>query len=337
MPPTAPPPSTPTTPPRIVVTCRAFPETLALLRAHGEVIANDSEAPWSAARLRDACRDAEAMLAFMPDRVDAGFLEACPRLRIVACALKGYDNFDVKACAARGVWLTIVPDLLTDPTAELTLGLMIGLGRQLLAADATMRRGDFAGWRPVLYGHSIDGATVGLIGGGAVGRAIARRLGGFDCSTLVHDLSPGATLPPNARWATLDETVATADWLIAALPLTAGTRHLIDAALLARMKPGARLVNPGRGSVVDERAVGDALQSGRLGGYAADVYELEDWALDDRPRSVDPRLLADTGRTLFTPHIGSAVESVRRAIELDAANNIVEALRGDRPHGAIGR
>ena len=334
MPPTALPRATP---PRIVVTCRAFPETVALLREHGEVIANDGEAPWSPARLRDTCREADAMLAFMPDRVDAAFLEDCPRLRIVACALKGYDNFDVEACAARGIWLTIVPDLLTDPTAELTIGLMIGLGRRLLAADTTMRRGDFAGWRPVLYGHSIDGATVGLLGGGAVGRAIASRLSGFGCRTLVHDRAPGATLPPNARWATLDETVASADWLIVALPLTAGTRHLVDAALLARMKSGARLVNPGRGSVVDEHAVAEALQAGRLGGYAADVYELEDWALDDRPRTIDPRLLADTARTLFTPHIGSAVESVRRAIELDAATNIVEALRGERPHGAIGR
>jgi len=323
--------------PKIVVTCRAFPETLAALRAHGEVLANDGDAPWPAARVLDACRDADALLAFMPDSVDRAFLAACPKLRVVACALKGYDNFDVEACAERGVWLTIVPDLLTEPTAELTVGLMIGLGRFVLPGDARVRGGGFEGWRPVLYGRSIDGSRIGMLGGGAVGRAIARKLAGFDCETLVHDRERSAPLPANARWAALDETVATADFIVVALPLTADTRHLVDAALIARMRPGTLLVNPGRGSVVDERAVADALADGRLGGYAADVFELEDWALPDRPRAIDPRLLADPDRTLFTPHIGSAVASVRRRIEMDAALNLIEALRGDRPHGAIGR
>jgi phosphonate dehydrogenase len=324
-------------PPNIVVTCRVFPETLACLSEVGRVVANDDVEPWPRERLLEACRDADALLAFMPDRVDRAFLAACPRLRIVACALKGYDNFDVDACAERGVWLTIVPDLLTEPTAELTVGLMIGLGRHLTAADARMRAGGFAGWRPELYGRSIDGSNVGVLGGGAVGRAIARKLAGFDCRTRVFDAAPGAALPDNADWAPLDETVETADVLVVALPLNPATRHLVDAALLARMRPGALLVNPGRGSVVDERAVADALEAGRLGGYAADVFELEDWALPDRPREIDARLLAARDRTLFTPHLGSAVESVRRRIELDAALNIVEALRGGRPHGAIGR
>lgn len=324
-------------PPKIVVTCRAFPETLDVLREAGRVVANEGEAPWPPDRLLEACHDADAMLAFMPDRVDRAFLGRCPRLKVVACALKGFDNFDVDACSERGVWLTIVPDLLTEPTAELTIGLMIGLGRHLLAADSRIRAGDFAGWRPVLYGRSIDGSNVGILGGGAVGRAIARRLSGFRCETRVFDREPGAALPDNARWASLDETVATADVLVVGLPLDASTRHLVDAALLSRMRTGALLVNPGRGSVVDERAVADAIESGRLGGYAADVFELEDWALPDRPRTIDARLLAARERTLFTPHLGSAVESVRRRIELDAALNIVEALRGERPHGAIGR
>lgn len=323
--------------PTIVVTNRAFPQTLALLREGGQVVANDTDEPWPADRLRAACADADAMLAFMPDRVDADFLAACPRLRVIACALKGFDNFDVAACAARGVWLTIVPDLLTEPTAELAVGLMIGLGRRLLAADAHVRDGRFAGWRPVLYGRSIDGACVGILGGGAVGRAIARKLAGFGCRTVVHDLTPGAALPPNADWASLAEVVACADTLVVALPLTAATRHLVDATLLARLRPGVLLVNPGRGSVVDERAVADALACGHLGGYAADVFEFEDWALADRPASIEPRLLADRSRTLLTPHIGSAVDAVRREIERDAALNILEALRGERPHGAIGR
>jgi len=307
------------------------------LRAHGDVVANDTDAPWSERQLLEACRDADAMLAFMPDSVNGAFLAACPRLRIVACALKGYDNFDVAACTERGVWLTIVPDLLTEPTAELTLGLMIGLGRRVLPGDALVRGGGFQGWRPVLYGRSIDGSRIGVLGGGAVGRAIARKLSGFACETRIHDREADGPLPPNAHWAPLDETVTTADFLVVALPLNPDTRHLVDASLIARTRQGTLLVNPGRGSVVDERAVADALETGHLGGYAADVFELEDWALADRPRAIDARLLAETRHTLFTPHIGSAVDAVRRRIEMDAALNIVEALRGERPHGAIGR
>jgi phosphonate dehydrogenase len=322
--------------PKIVVTHRAFPETLELLRSAGSVVANAAEDSWPAAALRETCRDADAMLTFMPDRVDRGFLEACPRLKVIACALKGFDNFDVAACAARGVWLTIVPDLLTEPTAELTIGLMIGLGRHVLAADRRVREGRFDGWRPVLYGRSIDDAVVGILGGGAVGRAIARKLSGFRCATRVFDQQPSGDLPPNAAWSDVDGIVAESDFLVIALPLGPTTRHLVDRRLIARLRPGTLLVNPGRGSTVDESAVADALESGQLGGYAADVFEFEDWALEGRPSGIDARLLAQADRTLFTAHIGSAVEAVRRRIELDAATNIVEALRGDRPHGAIG-
>ena len=121
------------------------------------------------------------------------------------------------------------------------------------------------------------------------------------------------------------------------MPLDAGTLHVVDRALLARFKPGALLVNPARGSLVDEAAVADALDAGRLGGYAADVFEFEDWRRPDRPRSIEPRLLRDTRRTVFTTHLGSAVTLVRRAIELDAAANIREVLRGEKPHGAVDR
>ena len=123
----------------------------------------------------------------MTDQVDDTFLARCPRLRIVACVLKGYDNFDVAACSRRKVWLSVVPDLLTNPTAELAVGLTIALGRKVLAGDAYMRSGAFAGWRPHLYGTGLDGSTVGIVGFGAVGRAIARRLDGFGARLLCHD------------------------------------------------------------------------------------------------------------------------------------------------------
>jgi phosphonate dehydrogenase len=272
------------------------------------------------------------MMAFMPDLVDDGFLAAAPGLRVVACALKGADNIDLAACRARGVAVSLVPDLLTAPTAELAVGLAIGLGRHIRAGDAAVRSGGFAGWRPVFYGQGLDGATVAVLGLGALGAAICARLAPFGCRLIGVD--PAREAPSGVAAMALDQALPQADLVIAALPLNATTRQLLDAAALALLRPHALLVNVGRGSTVREAAVADALAAGRLGGYGADVFELEDWALEARPRAIEPRLLADP-RTLFTPHLGSAVEGVRRAIEARAAANIIDVLEGRAPRDAV--
>jgi phosphonate dehydrogenase len=321
--------------PRVVVTNRAFAETLDLLSAHCDVQANQGEEPWPRQALLSQAADAEGMLAFMPDCVDEAFLDRCPALRVIACALKGYDNFDVDACTRRGIWVSIVPDLLTEPTAELAIGLAIGLGRHIASSDRLARGGSFAGWRPTFYGRSLDGSCVAIIGAGRVGRAIARKLAGFDCELLMVDAACSEPPPPGARFAPLAQALARAHFVILAVPLAADTLHMVDQAWLAAMRPGALLVNPARGSVVKESAIADALVEGHLGGYAADVFECEDWARSDRPAGIEPRLLAMPRNTLFTTHIGSAVREVRAAIEHDAALNLLEGLRGERPHGAI--
>ncbi|MFY7961919.1 MAG: NAD(P)-dependent oxidoreductase, partial [Elsteraceae bacterium] len=291
--------------PKVIVTNWVHDPVIARLGAIAEVEANPTREPWSPDEVRARCRDADALVAFMTDCVDADFLAACPRLKIIACALKGFDNFDVQAIRDAGVALSIVPDLLTEPTAELAVGLAIALGRNILPGDRRMRDGTFQGWRPTLYGFGLDGAVVGVIGLGAVGSAVAARLQGFGCRLIGHD--PNAPAPPGVASCGLDELLAASDVIILAAPLTPATRHLIDRSAIAAMKPGARLVNVGRGSTVDERAVADALEAGCLAGYAADVFELEDWGLPDRPREVDPRLIAHPA-TVFTPHLGSAVD-----------------------------
>jgi phosphonate dehydrogenase len=318
--------------PLILATARIFPETRAALEPFGEVAANAGVEPWPEAERRARAATAEAMMAFMTDRVDADFLAAAPRLRIVACALKGADNFDLDACRARGVAVSLVPDLLTAPTAELAIGLAIGLGRHLREGDASIRGGAFAGWRPVLYGQGLDGATVAVLGLGALGGAICARLAPFGCRILGVD--PARPAPAGVEGAALEDALAQADLVVAALPLLPATLHVIDAARLALLKPGALLVNVGRGSTVREADVAEALADGRLGGYAADVFELEDWAIEARPRVIEPRLLAHP-RTLFTPHLGSAVAQVRRAIELRAAANIADALEGHAPRDRV--
>jgi phosphonate dehydrogenase len=323
-----------------------------LLSSHGlQVLRHDGET-LPPARVRALASQADGMLAFMPDCVDRDFLAAAPRLRVVAGALKGSDNFDLRAMAAAGVVFTRVPDLLSAPTAELAVALAVALARRLPEGDAAVRGGGFSGWRPALFGRGLAGATVGVVGLGAVGRALLNRLAGFAPREVLYlDPDPRAhaaaaawsaaraALPGTPALApapSLAALLAAADIVFPLTPLTPATRHLVGRTALAGVKPGALLVNVGRGGCVDEAAVAEALADGRLAGYAADVFELEDWRLADRPRALHPQLLADSARTLFTPHLGSAVTEVREAIALEAAENIVDVLvRRVRPRGAV--
>lgn len=319
--------------PKLVITHRVHNEVLDMLSPHCELITNQTSASLPRSEIIRRCQDADALMAFMPDRVDATFLQACPNLSVVGAALKGYDNFEVAAFDELGVWLTFVPDLLTVPTAELTIGLMVGLIRNMRTADDHIRSGYFKGWRPQFYGLGIEGATIGIVGMGAIGQAIAKRLNGWDARLMYCDLEP---LPADKETALglqylpVQEVIGQADIVILALALNDETLHTMNLGRLEQMKPGAYLVNPCRGSVVDEAAVLGALLSGHLGGYAADVFEMEDWAREDRPKVIDPRLLAQPN-TFFTAHIGSAVTNVRLAIEKRAAENILRVLQGKPP------
>lgn len=324
--------------PKVVLTHRVHEEVISLLEHSCHVIANQSRDTLAREEILHRARDAEALMVFMPDSIDEAILEACPRLRVVSAALKGYDNFDVDACTHRGVWFTIVPDLLTVPTAELAIGLLLGLTRNILPGDACIRDERFSGWLPQLYGASLSGRTLGIVGMGSVGRAVARRLHCFDLRILFFDRQPSSLheeKTPGVEYSSLHALIGESDFVVLALPLNAESMHLIDAKILKRMKDGAYLINIGRGSVVDERAVAAALASGRLAGYAADVFEMEDWTREDRPKTIPRELLRFTDKTLFTPHLGSAVDDIRLAIELEAARNILQALRGEIPSGAV--
>ena len=324
--------------PKIVATNPIFAETRTLLESHATVEINPALEPWPYEEVRRRCHDAVGLLAFMTDRIDADFLAACPTLRVVGAALKGFDNIDVQAATNAGVWLTIVPDLLTVPTAELAIGLMLSLGRNIVAGDRNIKQHGFHGWRAELYGTGLAGTTVGIVGFGLVGRAIAERLAGFQCRLLAYDKSISAALAksyPQVTMTSFDDAIANSDYVVLALPLTADTRHIISSRTIATMKPGARLVNPARGSLVDETAVADAIEHGHLSGYAADTFECEDWALEERPASIDPRLVGSSAPTVFTPHIGSGVTEIRREIELSAARSILDVLAGRIPMGAV--
>ena len=324
--------------PSIVITNRVHPEVITSLAKIARVDANRNAEPFSRDEFSKKASRASAIMVFMNDSVDAAMLDRCPNLRIVSAALKGCDNFDVGACTSRGIWFTIVPDLLTTPTAELAVALALGLSRKILDGDRIVRSGKFSGWRPTLYGTGLSGRTAGIVGMGKLGRALARRLAAFEMKIVYAD--PIALPADNEREfgavrLNLVKLLAQSDFVFLLLPLAPSTKHLFDASTLARMRPDSFLINVGRGSVVDERAVAHALESGRLAGYAADVFEMEDWARSDKPNSIDPALIAQTQKTLFTPHLGSAVAEVRYEIEMRAARNIAEALAGRHPPDAI--
>ena len=224
----------------------------------------------------------EAIVSVVTDRIDASLLARMPRLRIVANVAVGYDNVDVAACDARGVVVTNTPGVLTDATADLAFGLLLAAARRVAEGDRLVRRGAFAGWTPsFLVGPRVHGATLGLVGLGRIGQAMARRARGFGMQVIYaararasHDVERAL----RASQAPLDDLFALADFVSLHCPLTPETRHLVNAERLARMKAGAVLVNTARGACVDEAALAVALREGPLAAAGLDVFE-------DEPRS----------------------------------------------------
>jgi len=323
---------------RVVVTHWVHPEVLDRLRRFCDPVAPSREqGVWSRQQVVARAHEAEGLVVCMADRVDAALVSACPRLRVVSGVFKGHNTVDVAACARRGVYVTVLPEVLTPPTAELAMALVLALRRRVLEGDAWVRAGRHAGWRPWFYGGGLAGATVGVIGMGSVGQAVAARAAAFDARVVYTDPRP---LPArvertfNTRGLAFSELLATSDVVLPLAPLTDATRHLVDAEALARLRVGACVVNVGRGSLVDEHAVVAALESGRLGGYAADVFAFEDSLDPTAAREIPPALLAHP-RTVFTPHLGSAVDDVRRAMGLFAAEQVRQGLAGERPDGAV--
>jgi glyoxylate reductase len=259
----------------------------------------------------------EGLLALLTDRVDAELIEAAPRLRAISNYAVGVDNIDIGAATARGIPVGNTPDVLTDSTADLAVALMLGIARRLAQGDAYVRRGEWSTWETqLLLGHDLHGATVGIVGFGRIGQAVARRVEGFDCDVLHTSRGGGVAL---------EELLERSDFVSVHTPLTPETRGLIDADALRRMKPTAYLVNTARGPVVDTDALVEALHAGEIGGAALDVT-------DPEPLPADHPLL-DAPNLLVLPHLGSATHATRERMADMAVDNLLAGLRGERmPH-----
>ena len=270
---------------------------------------------------------AVAVVSTLTDRVDAAVLDAAgPGLQVVANVAVGYDNVDVAAAAERGVVVTNTPGVLDGATADLTLGLVLAAARRIAEGDRFMRRGTPWIWGPrMMTGLDLSaGATLGVVGYGRIGRAVARRARAFDLRVLATPTR--GELTPEERDAVefreLPDLLADSDVVTLHCPLTPQTRHLVDDDALARMRPTALLVNTARGGIVDTDALVRALQDGRLAGAALDVFE-------DEP-AADPRLLA-LERVVLTPHLGSAGDRTRSAMCGLAVDNVAAVLAGRGP------
>jgi glyoxylate reductase len=259
----------------------------------------------------------EGLLSLLTDRVDAELMDAAPKLRAISNYAVGVDNIDLEAATARAVPVGNTPGVLTETTADLAVALMLGIARRLVDGDAYVRRGEWRTWEPgLLLGHDLFGATVGIVGFGRIGQAVARRLEGFDCNVLHSSRSGGVPF---------EELLERSDFVSLHTPLTPDTRGLVGEQALLRMKPTAYLVNTARGPVVDTAALAAALHAGEIAGAAVDVT-------DPEPLPADHPLL-EAPNLLVLPHLGSATHATRERMADMAVDNLLAGLRGERmPH-----
>ncbi|MBX3664829.1 MAG: D-glycerate dehydrogenase [Burkholderiales bacterium] len=316
--------------PRVLVTREVFDETLDYLRSHCEVIDNQKDLPYAADALAAALADCDGLMCALTDRVDAALLARAPKLKAVANIAVGYNNIDVPACSARGVMATNTPGVLDDSTADLAWALMLGTARRITEVERRVRAGEWTGWRLKQWlGVDVHHATLGIVGMGRIGQAIARRALGFEMKVLYHNrkrIAPELERRCNAAYASFDELLAQSDFVVLQVPYSPATHHLIGAAQLKKMKPTAILINSTRGGVVDDAALIAALKDGTIRGAGLDVYENE-------PK-LHPEFLA-LDNVVLAPHVGSSTEATRKAMAMLAAQNLVVALQGGIPPNLI--
>ncbi len=304
-----------------------------------DVVENESRKTLTKGELIRSAKDAHAICWFVPDVIDEEVIASCPNLRILAGFGRGYDNIDVRAATLRNIWVTAGPDTMVDPVADLTWGLIIATARRISVGDRYVRATKLSVWHPTrCLGVQVFKKNLGIIGMGKLGRAIARRSIGFEMNVFYTDTSPislDLERELKLKRLPLDELLRESDFICIATPLTESTYHQISARELSLMKPTAILINTARGSEVDESSIADALNRGIIAGYAADVFEMEDKQYINRPSQVAVGLVNQADNTLLTPHISTAVKDMRIEIASYQAMNVIQALKGERPIGAV--
>lgn len=307
---------------RVLVASRVFPEVVSRLREHFEVEDNPEDRAFEKAELIERLRDKDGAFVTGREVIDAEVLAACERLRVVCNMAVGFNNLDVPACTARGVLCTNTPDVLTETTADFGFALMMAAARRIAEAEQFLRRGEWKQWSvDMMTGRDVHGATLGILGMGRIGQAIARRGAlGFGMKVIYHNrsrLDPAIEHACGAVWVSKPDLLKQVDHLVIVMPYSPESHHAIGAAELRLMKASATLTNIARGGIVDDAALAAALGSGRLAAAGLDVFEGEP--------EVHPALLA-LSNVVLTPHIASASIATRRAMANLAADNLIAGL-----------
>jgi len=311
---------------RIAVS-RVIPEAgLDLLRQAGDVAVWEGELPPSREELVRLAEGADGLLTLLTERVDGDLLDRLPSVRVVSNMAVGFDNIDVAACTARGVAVCTTPDVLTETTADLAFGLLLAVARRIPEGHNAVLAGAWRTWEPMGYlGPDVHGATLGIIGLGRIGQAVARRARGFDMRILYHAprRRPEVEEELGAEWRELDALLAESDFVSLHVPLTEQTRGMIGREQLQRMRRGAVLINTARGPVVQTDALLEALEQGWIWAAGLDVT-------DPEPLPAEHPLLRHP-RVVVTPHIASASFTTRNRMAELAARNLLAVLRGETP------
>jgi len=311
---------------RILVSGHLTEDILSLLAQECDVRANGEDRPMERAELLEAVAAVDGYLSMITDAVDAELMDAAPRLRVVSNMAVGYNNIDVAAATQRGIVVTNTPGILTEATAELAFALVLAAARRVVDLDRRTRAGEWTCWAPLLFlSREVSGKTLGVVGLGRIGRAVARRARAFGMRVLYHNrsrLDEAEERDLGVEYAERDDLLRTSDFVSLHVPLSGETRHLIGPRELGLMKPTAYLVNTSRGAVVDEAALVEALRKKRIEGAGLDVYENEPL--------LAPGLTA-LENVVLMPHVGSATVETRARMARMAAENLLSALRGERP------
>jgi gluconate 2-dehydrogenase len=307
----------------VLVTRASFPDIIARLRVHFDVTDNPDDTIWTQPELIEHLQGKAAAVTAGSDRIDATLLDACPLLKAVCNIGVGYNNIDVEACTSRGVLVTNTPDVLTDTTADFGFALMMAAARRMTESERFVRAGEWTktGRYDMFVGSDVHGSTLGILGMGRIGQAIARRGAlGFGMRVIYHNrspLAPDIEASSGARYVDKETLLLESDHLVVVVPYSASSHHAIGLQELKKMKSSATLTNIARGGVVDDAALAVALAEGSIAAAGLDVFEGEP--------AVNPALLA-LSNVVLTPHIGSASVSTRRAMASLSVDNLLAAL-----------
>jgi lactate dehydrogenase-like 2-hydroxyacid dehydrogenase len=314
----------------VLVTKFVFPEALEYLRRHVEVEYYDSQQSYAPDELLRRLAGKQGAVSQLTDKFTREVMGRLPGLRVISNVAVGFDNIDIAAATERKIVVTNTPGVLTETTADFAFTLMMATARRVVEADRFLREGRWREWSVNLFcGPDIHHSTLGLVGMGRIGRAVAQRGRGFDMRVLYHDairLDPAAEREAGIEYVALDRLLEESDFVSLHVPLLPETRHLINRERLRKMKKTAILVNTARGPVIDEQALAEALENGVIAGAGLDVFE--------REPQVEPRLLK-LSNAVLVPHIASASFATRRKMCLMAAENMVAALEGKRPPNLV--